>query len=1020
MWIALFVVLALLISLTVSADDRASLSYAVTGLSIDSAEHFSPENVRMVELKTGMFSCGGDVLRRRIVELENTSALSITLPTDVRSEDSSYSIHGYTEASFIITDVHDTYSTLAFGISISGIYGSEYELELTLSSEADDVTSSCKLTPSEWNLVYFDITGVVGSEYIFTVRVPYTVEMMPDAINISAMYLMGDRPGGFVHSEKYLTTEFETLVGSASIDSGNVTPDSRGDVVLFADVMTQSVIHPDSNAICEIRLSGVTGGYLSFGYRSAGMGKNEYTYSASIPLNADDGIYAIPLYLSGNIVAYSIDFSNIECTGFFKIESVKIHSGGEVPIHANTDIGSVDHIRVSDRGVVFSGSMERWAVSEYSDSGIRYYAIPATTSRDLTTAVEIGRSSTTTIFEYTMNVSSYHVPIDSYMYFAAVIGEDGEIIPISSPRFAEAGEIPERSLSNMGLYNASAAGAFESNVSHIMLDVDLSKLVVPSGSKNATVVSYYTADGSTKTVGINRDIIKSLDGDINFYNSAGINVYLRPVCTTPIDGLTYGGEECISYYVIPTDFDALSMYSSIIRFITSRYSGIAGISLGLGVNSTYNVGEADIYDIATYADDISLLARVTYNAASASNPGVIVLVEFDEYRDADSQVSDRVLASAIAKRLSDISSIPWAFVYSIDSAEDALHSPSLLQETLEALSIDGADLIMCFYDPMSDNLTYKYSAYVSSLDREEFPTPPTFTEYLAMTFGDLCERGEERGVGVVFMSLGDILRNTDHEFYSSLKNTGMGNSDRHIVDLPTSSTVGLIENASGKYVLSDFSDKYHNLDWISAGGVASLVTEHSKLFSEKYCTYSRVLRSSVDTVGAAGAAGLIIKNLQSTTNLSDTKLVFEFSVEGDVASEDLTVVFVIGADDNRAEFTARDITYGEVHTVVCDLGEYEFAANVEYVGVMIYSEESVEFDLSSATVYSDTKTDEELYKLFNPTPDSADGAYDVYGIGALILIVAVISVVGCIFFVRRDREERDARRAETKTDRRNK
>jgi hypothetical protein len=967
-----------------------------------------------------MFSCGGDVLRRRIVEFDGVTALSITLPTDLRGEDSSYDIHGYTEASFIITDATEDCSTLAFGTSISGIYGNEYELELTLSSEADDVISSCKLVPSEWNLVYFDITGARGSEYILTVRTLYNSSNMPDTINISAPYLMSERPDGFLYAEKYLTTEFEAPIGSVSMESGNVTPDERGDAVLFADILTESALPEGTHAVCEIRLEGVTGGYISFGIRAEGMGKREYVYSTSIPINADDGICAIPFDISGKPVAYSIDFANIECTGFFKIESVKIFAGGEMPIAANSNIGSVDHIRMNDGGVTFSGSMERWAVSEYSKDGIRYFAIPALAASDLSAAIEIGRSSTTTIFEYTMDIDAHHVPVELYMFFAAVVGDDGEILPMSSPRFAEAGAVGDRELSNMGLYNASAAGAFESNVSHIMLDVDLAKLIASGDARSAATVSYYAADGSVKTAGIDRDVIKSLDGDIQFYTSAGINVYLRLISTSPVEGLTYGGGECLGYAVLASDAEALSKYASIVRFISARYSGISGISLGLGINSAYNVGEADIFDISPYADDVALLARATYNAAASENPGIMILIEFDEYRDGEFQVSDRVLATALARRLSDVGSIPWAFVYSIDSAWDALSSPASLSAALSALEIAGADSVMYFYDPMSDNLTYKYSSYVASLNKDEFPTPPSFAEYLAMTFGELCERGAEYGAGTVFMSLGDILQSTDHEFYSSLKNTGMGNSDRHIIDLPTSVADDALSSATGKYVLSDFSDKYYCLDWISGGGVASFTTEHSPIFSDRDGIYSRVLRSSVDTVGAAGAAGLIIRNLQGATDLSDTRLVFDFSVAGEMASEDLTVVFVVGADDNRAEFTARELTYGAAHTLVCDLGEYEFASSVEYIGVMIYSEESVNFDLSRVTVYSDTKNDAELAELFNPTADTAGGAYEEYVLGALMLIVAVISVVGCIFFVRRDREDAEACTADVNIDRRNK
>jgi len=1017
MWIALFLALVFVFTLTVSAEKNETLSYAVTGLPIDSEEHFSPEDVRIVELKPGMFSCGGDVLRRRIVDFENTSALNITLPTDARGADNSYDIHGYTEASFIITDVENDYSALAFGISISGIYGNEYELEIALISESDDVVSSCKLVPSEWNLVYFDITGARGSEYILTVRTLYDSIIMPDTISISSPYLIINTPSGFAYSDKYLTTEYEAFVGSVSMESGNVTPDERGDAILFANILTKNSIKAGTNAVCEIRLSGVEDGFLSFGARTEEMGKNEFNYSASIPINANDGIYAIPIRLDGTLESYSLDFANVECTGFFKIESVKIFDGGRVPTLGNSGIGSVDHIRMNLGGVTFSGSMERWAVSEYSDSGIRYFAIPALTSENLDTAIEIGRSSTTTIFEYTMDVGSHHVPSDLYMFFAAVIGADGEIIPLSSPRFAEANTVTERELSNMGLYNASAAGAFESNVSHIILDIDLSALIASAESRDAATISYYTTDGVAANFTIDRNALKSRDRDIEFYTSAGINVYLRLICSTPIDEFTYGGNDCLGYYVMTDDANSLAMYASIVRFISARYSGISGISLGLGVNSTYNVGDVNIFDVTPYADNVALLARVTYNAASAENSDIMILIEFDEYRDYDNQVSDRVLGTAIARRLSDIGAIPWSFVYSIDSAEDALSSPATLSSALSALEIEGACSVMYFYDPMSDNLTYKYSSFVASLDRNEFPVLPTFTEYLAMTFGGLCEKGDEYGAETVFMSLGDILQNTDHEFYSSLKNTGMGNSDRHIVDLPTSEADDALNSAAGKYVISDFSDKYYCLDWISGGGVAAFTTEHSPIFSERDGIYSRVLRSSVDTVGAAGAAGLIIKNLQGVTDLIDTKIVFDFSVFAEVAGEDLTVVFVVGADDNRAEFTAREITYGEAHTLVCDLGEYEYASSVEYIGVMIYSEESVDFDLSRVSVYSDTRTDEELFDLFNPAPDTVDGAYDVYVLVALILIVAVISVVGCIVFVRRDKEESEAHSFDAKVDR---
>jgi hypothetical protein len=311
---------------------------------------------------------------------------------------------------------------------------------------------------------------------------------------------------------------------------------------------------------------------------------------------------------------------------------------------------------------------------------------------------------------------------------------------------------------------------------------------------------------------------------------------------------------------------------------------------------------------------------------------------------------------------------------------------------------------------------HKYSLFLDSIDRGVYPTPPTFAEYLAMTFGDLCERGAEVGATAVFMSLGDILQSTDHEFYASVKNTGLG-TDRYIADFDVADASGVVDGSYGVYVLSDFTDKYHNLDWISGGGVSSFTTEHSGVFSDAYGRYSRVLRSSIDTVGVAGAAGLILRNLRGTTDLSDTKVVFDFSVHGDVEAEDLTVVFVFGADDNRAEFDAGKIVLGEACAITCDLGEYEYASAVDYIGVMIYSENSVDFDISKVTVCSDTKTADELYELFYPTENAKDRTLDKYVVIVVIFIVAVISIVGGILLLRRDRE--DVETAERKNDRRN-
>ncbi len=1013
LWLALAVVLILSMSICVSAKDSTALSYARTGYSIDAEGIFLPEesdSVKKFELKSGMFSCGGDVLRRRLVSIGDITALSITLPTDTLSdEDDLYGSHGYTDVSLVLTEIEVPYAALCFGISLGGAEDIPYTLEILLSSDNGEVLSSCTFTPDEWNLVCLDIPSGTGSECILEIRLPYSAEAMPDTISVTAPYLVRERPAEFESLKKYLTLGFKASVGSASMESGNIFPDENGDVLLYAELVSGGLLEQNTNAMFEIRLSGVTGGGLSLGIVYEGTKAHGSTFYKRISLNADDGLYAIPITVRDGIVAYTLDFSNVESAGLFKIDSVRIYDDGDIPIKGDYSLGSVDHIRMTGDSVVFSGMMERHAVAQYSDGGIRYFAIAGDTSGDISTAVEIGRTDTTTIFDYTVDLSKHRISADTCMFFAAVTADDGSLIPLSSPRYAEAVEPEDSTLSNMGLYNASAAGAFESNVSHIMLDIDLSVLITQPGTADASSLSYTDKSGETRTVGISRELVRSLEKDIDFYESVGISVYLRLISKEPVSGLTHGGEHFHYYTVDASDPDAVSLYTALVRYISERYPGVAGFSVGCGVNSIYNVGECDIFDVSVYAVELAQLCRITYNAASRANPDAMILVELDEYREDGAQVSDRTLAVALARRFSEIGRIPWVLVYSIDSAEDELDSPAYLESLLRTFEIDGAYDLMYFYDPMSDNLTYKYTNYVYSLTESGAESVPEFAEYLSETFGNLCERCAKYGARTVFMSLGDILQSADHDFYSSLKNTGRGNSDKYIEDYAAiKSDEASLSEMTGAYVLCDFSDKHYNLDWISGGGVATFTTEHSPVFSEWNGAYSRVLRSSVDTVGAAGAAGIILRNLNGVTDLSGgVKLVFDFSVSGeglDSEEDSLTVVFVVGADDYRAEFNAGKVKVGEVQSLVCDLSEYTYSAEVEYLGVMIYAEKSADFDLSRVTVYSAEKTDGELYEIFNPMPETEEGL-GKYAVAVLLIIVAVVSVIVCILFVRRDREE---------------
>ncbi len=1023
---AAIIILLMLCMCGVSAEDVYSVSYAVSGHDISETALFAPEdsdNIKSFALESGMFSSEGDVLRRRIMLLDTVRTLKLYMPTDaqISSDASSYSeydIHGYTEVSFVLDDIKDVYPTLAMGINIDSSFDSIYYIDFELRSEDDTVVSHASLSSDGWNLLYLDISDIQSEEYLLKVRVSYSDNEMPTSISMTPPYITKETPSGFVYAEKYMATEYEVIVGKASMQSGNIRPNDDGEALIYAELVTDKIPATGREALFELRTSGVTGGNLTIGILYKGMREEQRIYYKRISLDAADGIYAIPISVNGEIYSYSMYFTDVECTGFFKIYSVNIYGGGAALITGNPDIGSVDHIKRTDSGVIFSGTMERGAVTRFANSRIRFFAIPGYASDDFDFAVEIGSTNTTTIFEHTLDLSDYPSIEDTYMFFAAIVADDGSIMPFSRPRYCDAKDISPSYLSNMGLYNASAAGVFESNISHVMLDLDLSELIVDKNSSEAILLTYTCIEegSETKSIALNREILRTLENDIRFYSSSGIMVYIRLICSSPIERLTYDGEQYLNYSVMASDAEARSMYASIVGYISERYTEVEGFAVGMGVNSSQTVGDAEIFEISAYAETLAELCRITYNAASRAAQDTLILVQFDEYGNLESQISDRTLGVALSKRLEEIGEIPWAFVYSIDSVGDELEPPIYLANILKSLEIDGADAIMYFYDPMNDNLRYKYTEHIAYLKNAGGDLNiPGFAAYLAQTFGELCGKCEEYGARAVFMSLGDILSSTDHEFYSRLKNTGFGNSDRYIADYnAVEAEAASLETAVGSYTLWDFSDKHYPLDWISGGGIGSFTTEHSELFSDENERYSRVLRSVINSAGEAGAAGFILRNLKGETDFSGgMKLVFEFAVSKAEAlddEDDLTVVFVVGADDYRAEFNAENVRVGEVQTLVCDLSEYEYASSVGYVGVMVYADNSVNFDLSKVLLYSDTKSSEELSSYFNPVSEESEQSMDWYTLGVFLLIILVVSVSVCVLLLRRDREDAELQR----------
>lgn len=915
-----------------------------------------------------------------------------------------------------IYDLTD-YDCLRFGICIQGDavhYPVIIQLETTDGIYEAKTYISANEASLKYSLITFDLSDISGKLLNLTVKTEYSRESLPYHVRCTLPYATTNRTAGFSNAERFSTARLSAETGTVTLTGGRVIPDNSGMAYLDAMLAVRSQPAHNSSAYFEIKLSNLTQGNLTISVLYAGTTNEQRRYSKKISLSAENGIYTVPIEVYDDIYSFSLQFDNVECNGSFIINSIKLYGSAKALLAGNSAIGTVSSIKRNGDSVTLDGTMERDFVKQASGESIYFYAIPGSSPDDQSTAIELGRVKVSTIFESTLDLSQYPSLGDTFMFYAAIKTKDKSgneiILPLSHPRYADGSPISESKVSNVGLHNPATVGAFESNVSHVIVDISLDELITSDSTSiaNTAYISYGSSDdGSalTKQLYFSMPLLDSLDRDIKFYISAGIEVYLK---------LLFSSEELL--YNAPNDPDYIHRYAAVVRFLTRRYSGIAGIVLGDGVNSSDTVESADLSDISVYASVIADMCRVTYNASSTAIPDILVIIPFVP-NDGASWISERTLTVMLSDRFADIGQIPWAFLYTLYDSETKPDIVNSTNKLLYDLEIEGAGATMFLCKPSNKTLMSEFSeANIALPDSES----PEYNSFVASSFIELCELYKSYKARAVFFSLDGISVKNDHNFYSALKKAGQ--SDRFVYDSRANIAS---ESNSSSYTLWDFTNKYHSLDWLAGGGVSSCYTVPSTRFIKDPTTeYGRVLRSTFESEDSTGVAGIILRNFQRKYDLSEVDSIdFTFSLEkldGDneyspisFDNEDVTIVFVIGTDDRRAEYYADNIKYGEALHFSCDLTEYEYRSTVDYVGIMLYADYEVALDLSTVSASSMTLDKDELASLFSSV-NAPESSNDFISFVLFISIIAMMTIFVVVLLNRRDREEVEQREAELK------
>ncbi len=923
----------------------------------------------------GVWSCSG-----MFSDAYTRKSYDTVFYTAAVRQDTSPSLSGGMTFTFDLRDkIVDAgeYSFLRFGIGVlSGDdkgYFVKIRADSDVSSAAAYSTVYSNSSSSALSVVTVDLSAFHGTLATVRITVYFDIADRPEQVKISSPFLSKDKTY-FINSAKYLFSEFEEQNGAFDPSDGAVTPDANGNAVISADYSGE-YMKVYGKVYCRVSMSGVQSGGigLTLDYCDSRTGKRMSVESPRVELYQGEEEYVFPLEFYGSVTGYSLELSGLSPAEKAVFDSLSLETVREDEKIGG--IGDVTKITLDGDSIRFSGTVQREAAKQYSDSEIAFFAVPGNLIDGDST--ELGRIRITTKFEHTLSLADNRFSPDLCMYMAAIVTPDGEIIPIEKPRYADARPAVYSESSILGLYGMATVGAFESNCSHVIVDVQLDKIISAERSPVSTAYQISPTGGDegneTRTLYFDRTVLDSLDEEINFCLSAGIRVYLRFVSASPVEGLTYSSLPSDNYALCFTDEESAYAYAAVVRFLAGRYNGLDGFAVctdaALSVENGIDLTENAVH----YTEKLAEIARITYNSALSAIENPVIIVPVSDGGD----VSLSRFTTVFADHLSDIGGIPWTLMYNTDSLDEDTEYIDALGERLSSLGVCGFDSLMTFFE-----------------SEEFFRDGKSAGEY-ADIIGAFCENAVN--MQAVVISLDGTTLVNDREFYSELKEVnGVG------YVLSEEAESGERTN-TGSYTLCDFYDKYYSLGW-RAVGADSFRTDVS--LTEQ--SPSRALRADFSNPDGT-ASGIMLKNFERTTDMTAADgITFSLSMNS-AEPENAAVVFVIGTDELRAEYSTEASTDGTVRSYYCDLGKYRYRDRADYVGIIVYADSPVSLELGSVKLTSDTLSSEELADRMNPKPETGKDSKDVTAVALVSTLALLLTAVVFILILTKEKEIKDTK-----------
>ncbi len=906
----------------------------------------------------------------------------------------------------------ENYTTLTIPLNIEAENASGYcrvTIECPLSDNLKTISTQAMVPLNAWHEIRMDITEASSIESI-TVTFSFDTVDVPEKIRISPLFFHNDTQKNYI--SRYNTSLFKITGGRLTETGGLISVHPYGNSTdLDGDIVLSELPAEGTQAFMLVTLSGnIEGGTLSMGSRSAKNNLITYAECGALPMQNGRAVYSFPFTASDAMVSYRLSFRNSVYSGNgICIESIDILFTTDLPPQA-TGNGYVSAITVNPENgrLTIQGSVSQKITNTYKKDELVVYAVPYTAESKIENGqpvydgTELHRSQLYMNFELILDAELTARYAGTHMFCVTVEGADHSPLLISMPRGAEYGSPTSSSHSIVGIEGGSVVGTFESNASHVIVDVPFDRLVtqtVPpdrqaSHLPYSNTVKTYGSDGTA--VYLDAALMGELLTEIGFYHSANLDVYLR---------ITDKNTNFLTNISTLNAWD-MEIYSAILRtFLTYdsalMQDAVSGIILGNAVSySADSFPEDTPLAIYAYTAKLSALINVTFNTVNAtlepSHTSIII-----PYNANGSY--NHIVNQMVAWHNKRMGSPTWYVMYCLYS-EDKQE-----EETFHALLSDAKRL----FDASSH---FGVNGEAKGILYFYTPNEASSAESITAEYDTLCEEVLSQNPTAVFLSVRWILDERKEQLYRNLKNLRDWGKNSTIVTLDaeyTSDSAEPEEKNDYRYTVWDFTNLYHNDGWVSGGTVIGCSTERSEIFSQSAGISCRALRTRVySDYEISKASAIVLRNFNQSMDFSGIdQLVFRFSVAE--TAEASTLIFVIGNERIRAEYPLNDVEPGTVHTVQCPISDFEGKTNVDYIGVMVYSGESAVLEIQSVTLRSREMPSEAMAALFTPPAElPPERGLEVY---FTVGILFVVTVFAAILIIRRDKEETEQRKLSAHT-----